>query len=54
MGKKKQTLAVEDEDTYRSDSVKKQAEDENEVLEDGTVKSNKEKTGTTQTAEISR
>ena len=33
--------------------LKKQAEDENEVLEDGTVKSNKEKTEETQTAKIS-
>lgn len=42
-GEEEKTLAVEDEDTYRL-ILKKQAEDENEVLEDGTVKSNKEKT----------
>lgn len=51
-GEEEKTLAVEDEDTYRL-ILKKQAEDENEVLEDGTVKSNKEKTEKTQTAKIS-
>lgn len=51
-GEEEKTLAVEDEDTYRL-ILKKQAEDENEVLEDGTVKSNKEKTEETQTAKIS-
>ena len=51
-GDEEKTLAVEDEDTYRL-ILKKQAEDENEVLEDGTVKSNKEKTEKTQTAKIS-
>lgn len=52
-GEEEKTLAVEDEDTYRL-ILKKQAEDENEVLEDGTVKSNKEKTEKTQTAKISK
>lgn len=51
-GEEEKTLAVEDEDTYRL-ILKKQAEDENEVLEDGTVKNNKEKTEKTQTAKIS-
>ena len=51
-GEEEKTLAVEDEDTYRL-ILKKQAEDENEVLEDGTVKSNKEKTEKTQIAKIS-
>lgn len=51
-GEEEKTLAVEDEDTYRL-ILKKQAEDENEVLEDGTVKSNKEKIEKTQTAKIS-
>lgn len=51
-GEEEKTLAVEDEDTYRL-ILKKQAEDDNEVLEDGTVKSNKEKTEKTQTAKIS-
>lgn len=51
-GEEEKTLAVEDEETYRL-ILKKQAEDENEVLEDGTVKSNKEKTEKTQTAKIS-
>ena len=51
-GEEEKTLAVEDEDTY-SLILKKQAEDENEVLEDGTVKNNKEKTEKTQTAKIS-
>ena len=51
-GEEEKTLAVEDEDTYRL-ILKKQSEDENEVLEDGTVKSNKEKTEKTQTAKIS-
>ena len=51
-GEEEKTLAVEDEDTYRL-ILKKQAEDENEVLEDGTVKINKEKTEETQTAKIS-
>lgn len=51
-GEEEKALAVEDEDTYRL-ILKKQAEDENEVLEDGTVKSNKEKTEKTQTAKIS-
>lgn len=51
-GEEEKTLAVEDEDTYRL-ILKKQAEDENEVLEDGTAKSNKEKTEKTQTAKIS-
>lgn len=51
-GEEEKTLAVEDEDTYRL-ILKKQAEDENEVLEDGTVKSNKEKTEKKQTAKIS-
>lgn len=52
-GEEEKTLAVEDEDTYRL-ILKKQAEDENEVLEDGTVKNNKEKTEKTQTAKISK
>ena len=51
-GEEEKTLAVEDEDTYRL-ILKKPAEDENEVLEDGTVKNNKEKTEKTQTAKIS-
>lgn len=51
-GEEEKTLAVEDEDTYRL-ILKKQAEDENEVLEDGTVKRSKEKTEKTQTAKIS-
>ena len=51
-GEEEKTLAVEDEDTYRL-ILKKQAEDENEVLEDGTVKNNKHKTEKTQTAKIS-
>lgn len=51
-GEEEKTLAVEDEDTYRL-ILKKQAEDENEVLEDVTVKNNKEKTEKTQTAKIS-
>ena len=51
-GEEEKTLAVEDEDTYRL-IFKKKAEDENEVLEDGTVKNNKEKTEKTQTAKIS-
>lgn len=51
-GEEEKTLAVEDEDTYRL-ILKKQAEDENDVLEDGTVKNNKEKTEKTQTAKIS-
>lgn len=51
-GEEEKTLAVEDEDTYRL-ILKKQVEDENEVLEDGTVKNNKEKTEKTQTAKIS-
>ena len=51
-GEEEKTLAVEDEDTYRL-ILKKQAEDENEVLEDGNVKNNKEKTEKTQTAKIS-
>ena len=51
-GEEEKTLAVEDEDTYRL-ILKKQAEEENEVLEDGTVKNNKEKTEKTQTAKIS-
>lgn len=51
-GEEEKTLAVEDEDTYRL-ILKKQAEDENEVLEDGTVKNNKEKTEKTQTAKMS-
>lgn len=51
-GEEEKTLAVEDEDTYRL-ILKQQAEDENEVLEDGTVKNNKEKTEKTQTAKIS-
>ena len=51
-GEEEKTLAVEDEDTYRL-ILKKQAEDENEVLEDGSVKNDKEKTEKTQTAKIS-
>lgn len=51
-GEEEKTLAVEDEDTYRL-ILKKQAEDENEVLEDGTVKRSKEKTEKPQTAKIS-
>lgn len=51
-GEEEKTLAVEDEDTYRL-ILKKQAEDENEVLEDGTVKRSKEKTEKIQTAKIS-